>query len=70
MLCILVLLNDDYLAVSMLYELTVSFHKMNTGRTTPMQMIKSKYFKITKLPPDIEARFTALYQQKATNFKL
>lgn len=69
-LCILILLNDDYLAVSMLYELTVSFHKMNTGKSSPMQMIKSKYFEITKLPPDIEARFTALYQQKAAKLKL
>lgn len=70
MLCILILLNDDYLAVSMLYELTISFHKMNTDKTAPMQMIKNKYFTITNLPNDIETRFSKLYQIKTMNLHL
>lgn len=63
-LCILILLDDEYLQTSMLADFIISFNKMDNGKSTPMKLVKTKYFSITRLPPDIAKRFTALYEAK------
>lgn len=62
-LCILALLNDKQLQSTMILELCISFHQINTLNTKSMQLVKSKYYDITNLPKDIEKRFHALPAQ-------
>lgn len=69
-LCLLILTNDKYITTSMLFELIVSFHKMNSGLSSQMQLIKDKYFQITNLPTDIEQRLSTLYEKQAYELNL